>query len=157
MSVCDWEKVNDFGHYELDGTVQCLYPNVKDMLKQELSSNEDFDTWFHGFKNSFETMRLIANSDKILLTVTLEMDEIENLVDDLNIDFISDDVRNQLIEFMINDDSFVTETLASMEIDRNSSLEYIIEKATMLSAKNEEVLNNCFSTLVKKTEEIFNL
>lgn len=144
----NWDKVNDFGHYGIFGEEDALYPEVRLMLQEELDSNNNFDTGWHGFKEQCESMRIQADQRGILIGVHNYMDEIPDLIFDIDgSEKLTDDQVNRIKDLWNEEYVVSTEIIDYEWVTRDSTVKDIMIKASDLCCRNDAYLEDCFQFL----------
>lgn len=150
----DFSQFYDFGHYGIFEEEDALYPEVRELLKKALASDEDFDTGWGSFKKEIESIRIQAIGDTIIVSVSESMDEIPDLIYDCdNVDDLTDDEIDELVDCWYLGD-YSTDTDRDAYIDRDSSLEDILRVATKLINECHEFLEAGFKYMQTNVDYI---
>lgn len=150
----DFSQFYDFGHYGIFEEKDALYPEVRELLKEALASDEDFDTGWGSFKKEIEYIRVQAIGDTIIVSVSESMDEIPDLIYDCdNADDLTDDEIDELVDCWYFGD-YSTDTDLDAYIDRDSSLEDILKVATKLINECHDFLEAGFKYMQTNVDYI---
>lgn len=136
----DWGKwgVGDF------------YNGNEELLKNALSSGEDFDTNWHGFKKELESMRIAKDSNGVTVSVSAYMDSaLEEW--DLICDGISEDEEAMLTEDIVEEirEALYRAMWADMYCEECENTAVLPASATFdeIIAKASELMEGCYNKL----------
>ena len=150
----DFSQFYDFGHYGIFEEEDALYPEVRELLKEALASDEDFDTGWGSFKKEIESIRIQAIGYTIIVSVGESMDEIPDLIYDCdNADDLTDDEIDELVDCWDISD-YQTDTYGDAYIDRNSSLKDILKVAAKLINECHDFLEAGFKYMQTNVDYI---
>lgn len=133
-----------------------FYARPKEYLESALNSGKTFDTGWHGYKKEIESMRIQRTPEEIIISCSASMDEALEQTD-LFTDFLTEEELEKLSDDMIDEirdyliwGEFVEETDNEESIDKNSTMEEIMEKASELmqlcNTRLHESFHQCIGT-----------
>lgn len=154
-----WSDVNDFGHYGITNSEDIFYPNVLEMITEELLSGNDFDTGWHGFKKELESMRIEACGDTITVCVHCYCDDMpDELISDCdNYELLTDKQIDEIMDYYCNDNYYNTEYTESETLPRTATLEEILNVATNISNDLTNRLNETYEFVNNTVQQILGL
>jgi len=154
-----WSDVNDFGHYGITNSEDAFYPNVLEMITEELLSGNDFDTGWHGFKKELESMRIEACGDTITVCVHCYCDDMpDELISDCdNYELLTDKQIDEIMDYYCNDNYYNTEYTESETLPRTATLEEILNVATNISNDLTNRLNETYEFVNNTVQQILGL
>lgn len=142
----NWGDFYDFGHYGIFDEECCFYPEVLERLKADLASGGDFDSGWGGFKKELQSIRIQAVGDKITVSVSAYMDDVEDLIFDCeNSDDLTDDDVDLILRLWYENYDATTETSEVDTLPRNSTVIDILKLAVSLARLCDDTLTESFN------------
>lgn len=142
---------DDWGKYG----VTDFYDEPKAELQKALDSGKPFNTGWHGSRKEFDSMCIVRGDDETIVMVNQCMDDAEDLIYDCLLDDeekkLSDDIHEEIMEFLYSDCCFSTEAEAEESIRLDASMDEIIQTAEKLRSSCHQQLNDSFRICIGTT------
>lgn len=144
-----WDDINNFGHWGIFDEECALYPEALSLLKQDLAGTEPFDTMWHMFKKECQSMRIVADNEKITVHVAQWMDDFPELICDCDgVEYLSDEQFEYVVDFCASSDFyFATELDDQEDLPRTATVEDIMKTATKIANRLNKSLEDSFNLL----------
>lgn len=124
--------------------VTTLNNDAEEKLRELLDSGKDFDTGWGSSTKELEGVRFYARGDEITVSVSMEMDEMPELIGDATPDDIElNEKEVDAIQDMCDElyGGVISETVADRTIPRASAYEEVIEAVREAREEADEYLN----------------
>ncbi len=148
-----WNSIYDFGHYGICSDHLCLYQENNVQLIQDLTSGQDFDTGWHGFKKELQSMRIRAHGQHIRIYISVWCDDLEDLIS-------TDSQRGcELSEAQYEEvcrlcEDLPTQLMLDRSIPRNSKLLDVLSAAAELADLADKELDDTFQKVTQTIDTV---
>ena len=152
MAAFDFD---DWGRWGIDD----CYTNTLERLKAAIDSGESFDTGWHGFAKTFESLRVVRDETRIEVLVHAAQDEVfeqPDLITDCltceeETEVLTDDMIDQIRDELVENPNFFEETVQSDFLPPTAKLHEIVETAKRLCKICHEVLGTAYRECIATT------
>ena len=147
-----WNTTQYMGTFDINDEDDCLLPDVKTQLQQEINSKKEFDTGWKRCKRSTQAMRIKKFDFGYVLAVSTWCDSIEDMVK-IDCDtsrFLTEDAATAIIDRFKGRKT--EEKRASLFLER-PSIKELLKEAVRLRDVCNDVLEGLFLEICTAVEE----